>query len=77
MQDLVEYLVKKIVNDPDKVTITENIDEEDNTIINIEVSDEDKPLLIGKGGRNISAVRELTRIIARKENKRVFIKILE
>jgi uncharacterized protein len=75
VQDLVEFLVKKIVNNPDKVTISENVDEMDNTIITIEADQEDKPILIGKGGRNITAVRELVKVIARKENKRVYIKI--
>ncbi len=75
MQDLVEFLVKRIVNNPDKVTISENVDEMDNTIITIEADQEDKPILIGKGGRNITAVRELVKIIARKSNKRVYIKI--
>ena len=42
-----------------------------------ELSEEDKPLVIGKGGRNIRAIRQITSILARKEDKRIYIKIAD
>ncbi|MBN1916200.1 KH domain-containing protein [Candidatus Dojkabacteria bacterium] len=75
MQDLIEFIVKKIVNYPDEVTVSENIDEEQNTIIHIDMNPEDKPIVIGKGGRNISAVRDIASVLARQNGKRVYIKI--
>lgn len=77
MQDLVELILKKIVDHPKDMVITENQDEEGNTVINIELNDEDKPLVIGKRGRNISALRDLASVLARKEGKKVFLKIVE
>ena len=77
MQDLVESIVKKIINHPDEVVVSENIDEYQNTIIYIELNEEDKPIVIGKGGRNINAIRDIASILARKNGKRVYIKVVD
>jgi len=77
MQDLVEYIVRTIVNNPSDAVVLENIDENDNTILSIELNEEDKPIVIGRGGKNIMAIRELVKVLARKENKKVFINISE
>ncbi len=75
MQDLIESIVKKIVNFPDEVTVTENIDEDHNTIIHIDLNQEDKPIVIGKGGRNINAIRDIASVLARQNGTRVHIKV--
>ena len=75
MQDLIESIVKKIVSHPDDVVVSENVDEYQNTIIHIEMNDEDKPVVIGRAGRNINAIRDIASILARKAGTRVYIKI--
>lgn len=72
MQEFVEYLVKKIVNNPDSVQISQ--EEEDGTIrFHITVHPDDAGLVIGKEGKVINAIRNLVRIQAIKEDKRVYL----
>jgi predicted RNA-binding protein YlqC (UPF0109 family) len=58
MKELVEYIVKSIVTDPDKVSITTE-DSEEGLILKLEVAPEDKGRVIGKQGRVAEAMRTL------------------
>ena len=73
MQDTLEFIIKKIVNNPDDVEITQE-EEEDGTIrFHITVNPEDAGLVIGKGGKVINAIRSIVRIQAIKDDKRVYL----
>lgn len=57
---LTETIIKKMVKNEDSVSVKEFASEEENTIqIEVLVSSEDLPLLIGTKGKNISALRTL------------------
>ena len=57
---LTERLVKALVMEPEMVTIKEfPSDEEDKIMIEVLVSENDLPRLIGKGGRTANAIRTL------------------
>lgn len=75
MKELVEYIVKSIVTDPDKVSITEE-DSEEGLLIKLEVAPEDKGRVIGKQGRVAEAIRTLLRVKAAKEETRVRLQIV-
>jgi predicted RNA-binding protein YlqC (UPF0109 family) len=75
MKELVEYIVKSIVTDPDKVSITEE-DSEEGLLVKLEVAPEDKGRVIGKQGRVAEAIRTLLRVKAAKEETRVRLQIL-
>lgn len=75
MKELVEYIVKSIVTDPDKVVITEE-DSEEGLLVKLEVAPEDKGRVIGKQGRVAEAMRTLLRVKAAKEETRVRLQIL-
>lgn len=45
------------------------------TVFTIEIPEEYRGKLIGKAGRNIKAIRDILSIVARQEQKRVFIKV--
>lgn len=79
MVDLIEYIVKGIVSNPDQVSVKEEKGEgEENeglTIYMISVSEEDKGVLIGKKGHTINAIRDIVKIKAIKENKKVYLKV--
>jgi len=66
MKDLVEYLVKSLVDKPEEVTITE-IDSELATVIEVRVADGDAGKVIGKEGRIINAIRTLVKATAAKD----------
>ena len=70
---MVEFLVKEIVDQKDKVQVT-LVGEE---TINISVSKEDMGKVIGKQGRIAKAIRTIVKAAAAKENKRYTVEILE
>ncbi|TFH36756.1 MAG: KH domain-containing protein [Dehalococcoidia bacterium] len=75
MKELVEYIVKSIVTDPDKVSITTE-DTEEGLLLKLEVAPEDKGRVIGKQGRVAEALRTLLRVKAAKEETRVRLQIV-
>jgi len=75
MKELVEYIVKAIVTDPEKVSITTE-DTEEGLLLKLEVAPEDKGRVIGKQGRVAEAIRTLLRVKAAKEETRVRLQIV-
>ena len=73
MKELLEYIVKSIVNNPDAVEIEEkdSVDFPGLTILTINVAEEDKGVVIGRKGRTINAIRDLITINAIRTNRRV------
>ncbi|MFB0556908.1 MAG: KH domain-containing protein, partial [Dehalococcoidia bacterium] len=63
MKELVEYIVKSIVAEPDKVNITEE-NSDIGLLIKLEVAPEDKGRVIGRQGRVAEAIRTLLRVKA-------------
>lgn len=58
LKEFTEYLVKSIVNNPDRVRVSE-FKLEDDLIIEVLVSDTDRSAVIGKGGKMANAIRTL------------------
>ena len=58
LKEFTEYLVKSIVNNPDRVRVSE-FKLEDDLIIEVLVSDDDRSVVIGKGGKMANAIRTL------------------
>jgi predicted RNA-binding protein YlqC (UPF0109 family) len=76
MKELVEYIVKAIVKEPDQVNITTENEEGDILVVKLEVAPDDKGRVIGKQGRVAEAIRTLLRVKAAKEETRVRLQIL-
>ena len=70
MKDLLEYIIKSIVAEPDAVKITEENSDE-GLLIKLEVAPDDKGRVIGRQGRVAQALRTLLRVKAAKEDTRV------
>lgn len=75
-RDFVEYVVKQIVNEPDKVEVSRKTDEM-GVLIEVKVSPSDMGLLIGRSGSTAKAIRTLARIIGIRNNARVNLRIIE
>ncbi len=80
MKDLITYLVRNIVKHPEDVVVTEqDLSNESSSlkhlIISIKVNDQDIPIVIGKGGRTIRAIRNISKIKAVKENTYVDVRV--
>ena len=73
MKELLEYIVKSIVNNPEEVQVEEkeSVDFPGLTILTIDVAEEDKGVVIGRKGRTINAIRDLITINAIRTNRRV------
>ena len=76
MKDLLVYLVKSLVDHPDQVK-AEEIQREGAIIISFQVNPSDMGKVIGKQGKIIKAIRNVIKIIAVKEGKRVDIELQE
>jgi len=75
MKDLVVFIAKSIVNEPDAVEVTEETDER-GLVLKLTVADEDKGRIIGKQGRIAGAMRTLLRVKAAKAGSRVTLEII-
>ncbi len=76
MQELVVYIAKALVDNPDEVKTTVS-EEEDSITIGLSVAQEDLGKVIGKQGRTARAMRTLLAAAADKENKKTRLDILE
>ena len=75
-KDLVEYIAKSLVDDPDNVSVS-IIEGEKSTILELRVSQDDIGKVIGKHGRIAKAVRTVLSAAASKTGKRVVLEILD
>jgi predicted RNA-binding protein YlqC (UPF0109 family) len=73
---LIDYLARQIVDQPDKVTVTE-VDLSDQTVIELEVDPQDLGKVIGKGGRTIKAMRALLQAASVKTRRRTVLEIID
>jgi uncharacterized protein len=75
MKTLLEYIVKGIIDESD----FEISEKEDNgqLILQIKVKPEAAGLLIGKNGQTIKSIQNIVSVKARKENKNVFVKVVD
>lgn len=75
-RDFVEYVVRQIVEKPEEVEITREVDEM-GVLLTLKVAKDDMGKIIGKSGQTAKALRILLRIIGSKNNARVNLKIVE
>jgi len=76
MKELVEYIARALVNAPDAVVVTEEIDAENGIVLKLKVADEDKGRVIGKQGRIAQAIRTLIRVKAAKAGTKASLEII-
>lgn len=76
MKKALEYILSQIVDDPEKVKVDE---QEDQGIISftISVAPSDMGKVIGKNGKVIRAIRNVVKIAAIKQNKKINIALSE
>ena len=76
MKELVELIAKSLVDNPDKVKVSQ-LDGQQSSIIELEVAPEDMGKVIGKQGRNAQAIRLILGAAGMKLKKRVDLEIVE
>ncbi len=76
MKELVRYLAKSLVSNPDAVEIKET-DNDGGSVIELKVAKEDLGRIIGKQGRTAKSIRTLLNAAASRDNRRVVLEIVE
>ena len=76
MKELVEYLAKQLVDDPDQVSVTE-VSSGSQLILELRVGPGDMGRVIGRSGRRVNALRTLLQMCASREARRVQLEIVE
>ncbi len=75
-QEFVEYIVKALVDNQDKVKVERRVDEM-GVLITLDVDPADMGKVIGRDGATAKAIRTLLRVVGMKNNARVNLKINE
>lgn len=76
MQELVELIAKALVDDPDKVVVSQ-LEGEQTTILELKVAQDDLGKVIGKQGRTARAIRVILGAAGMKEKRRYNLEIIE
>ena len=76
MKDLVQYLARSLVSNPDAVEITES-ENDGTTVLQLKVAKEDLGRVIGKQGRTAKSMRTLLNAAASRDNRRILLDIVE
>jgi uncharacterized protein len=76
MDRLLEFLVRSLVDEPDAVSV-ETAEEEDATVLELRVADDDAGQVIGRRGRTISALRTVMRAAGASQDRRVLVDLVD
>ena len=76
MKELVEFIVKALVDDPSAVEITK-VDGEKVTVFELRAAKEDIGKVIGKRGRTAGAIRTILSAVSARQGKRIVLEIIE
>ena len=76
MKELVQYLAKSLVNNPDAVEVKET-EGEKTLVFELKVAKEDLGRIIGKQGRTAKSIRTLLNAAASRTNRKVVLEIVE
>ena len=75
-KELVEYIARSLVDNPDQVQVREQ-EGEQGTVLQLSVPQEDIGKIIGRQGRTARAIRTLIGAVSAKSKKRAFLEIVE
>jgi len=75
MKELVEYLVKSMVDSPQEVRLAEK-ENEGTVLMELKVADDDLGKIIGKNGNTINAIRTVVQAAASSHKKRAKLDVL-
>jgi uncharacterized protein len=77
MRDLLDFLTRSLVENPDAVQVTEVEEIDGEVLLEVEVADDDLGRVIGRGGRVANALRSVMKAAATRADKRVVVDILD
>ena len=77
MRDLIEFLARALVDNPDDVSV-ESFEEDDGTVVyELRVAEDDVGKVIGRSGRTVNALRTVVRAASVREGRRVLVDVVD
>ncbi|MBO5976458.1 MAG: KH domain-containing protein [Oscillospiraceae bacterium] len=76
MKELLLYIARSLVDNPDEVTVTER-EESNETVLELRVAEGDMGKVIGRQGRIAKEIRVLVKSLAQRSGKRVSVEIVD
>ena len=76
MKDLILFLAKSLVENPDAVQVTET-EGPDSIILELNVAPEDMGKVIGRQGRIAKEIRTIVKSVAQRDGKKVSVEIVD
>jgi len=77
LRELLEYLARELVDEPDEVSVEEFEEDDGTLVLELSVADDDYGKVIGRGGRTANALRLVVKAAAVKEDRRVLVDIVD
>ncbi len=77
MRELLEGLARLLVDQPDKVEVDESQEDDDTVVLELAVAPDDVGQIVGRRGRTAQALRTVIKAAAQKDDRRVFIDIID
>jgi len=76
-RELLEYLARGLVDDPDRVVVRESREDDGTVVLELSVGQDDYGNIIGRGGRTAMALRTVIKSTAAKQGRRIFVDIVD
>ena len=76
MKELLLYMAKNLVDDPEAVTVNE-ISDEDGIVLELRVASDDMGKVIGRQGRIAKEIRTIVKTVAQRSGKKVTVEIVD
>jgi predicted RNA-binding protein YlqC (UPF0109 family) len=76
-RELLEYLARGLVDDPDQVKVNEVREDDGSVVLELSVGRDDYGNVIGRGGRTATALRTVIKSAATKQRQRIFLDIID
>ena len=76
MKELLLYIARNLVDNPDAVTV-EEVERDGDTVFQLRVAPEDMGKVIGRQGKSAKEIRILMRSVAQKQGKRISVDIVD
>ena len=76
MKELLLYMAKNLVDDPESVTVTE-IENADGKVLELRVAESDMGKVIGRQGRIAKEIRTIIKTVAQRTGERVTVEIMD
>ena len=76
MKELLLYMAKNLVDDPEAVTVTE-IDDEDGKVLELRVAEGDMGKVIDRQGRIAKEIRTIIKTVAQRTGEKVTVEIVD